>query len=66
MADTTGCGDVFHGAVAYRIARDGLPAVVDRFPSVLAWAARVAAVRITTVGPHAWRTDPRLAELARV
>lgn len=63
--DTLGAGDVFHGAVAFAIARDGLAAVVADFPAVLVWASRVAAVRITTVGPHAWRTDPRLQELAR-
>ncbi|MHA3704259.1 PfkB family carbohydrate kinase [Jatrophihabitans sp. YIM 134969] len=64
VVDTLGAGDVFHGAVAHRIAERGLPAVVEQFPAVLDWAARVAAVRVTTVGPHAWRSDPRLAELA--
>ena len=62
--DTLGAGDVFHGAVAFAVARDGLAAVIARFPEVLAWASRVAAVRISDVGPHAWRTDPRLAGLA--
>ena len=63
--DTLGAGDVLHGAVAFAVARDGLTAVVEGFPGVLAWASRIAAVRITTVGPHAWRTDPRLDGLSR-
>lgn len=63
--DTLGAGDVLHGALAFAIARDGLDVVLERFPDALARAARVAAVKVSTVGPHAWRTDPRLAALAR-
>ena len=57
-ADTAGAGDVFHGALAVAVARD--PAVAD-LPAALAYAAGVAAIRVTYPGPRAWLADPRLA-----
>ncbi len=46
--DTLGAGDAFHGAYAYRRAEDG------SFADRLAGAARVAALRVRTVGPRDW------------
>lgn len=63
--DTLGAGDVFHGAVAFAVAQHGLSAAIADWPGVLTFAAAVAGVRVTTVGPLTWRSDARLVELAR-
>jgi len=57
VVDTTGCGDVFHGAYAAALAR-GLP-VAERFR----WAAAAAALKATRPGGQAGA--PTLAELTR-
>lgn len=49
--DTAGAGDVFHGALAVAVARD--PGIAD-FPGALAYAVRMAGVRVTHRGPRAW------------
>ncbi len=55
VVDTTGCGDVFHGAYAAALAR-GLP-VTDR----MRWAAAAAALKATRPGGQAGA--PTLSEL---
>lgn len=62
--DTSGAGDVFHGAVAYAIGCVGWPTAVALLPQVLAFATAVAGVRVGHRGPRAWLADPRLKELA--
>jgi len=57
--DTTGAGDVFHGALAVAVGRD--PRVPD-FPLTLQYAIEVAAVRVRHAGPRSWLTDPELAQ----
>ena len=52
VVDTLGAGDFFHGALAYRIATEGLDG--DRFPEDLAFAAEVTARSLTTVGTREW------------
>ncbi len=52
VVDTLGAGDFFHGALAYRIATQGLDG--DRFPADLAFAAEVTARSLTTVGTREW------------
>ena len=56
-ADTTGAGDVFHGALAVAAARD--PGLAD-LPAALRYAAGVAGIRVAHPGPRAWLGDPRL------
>jgi sugar/nucleoside kinase (ribokinase family) len=57
--DTTGAGDVFHGALAVAVGRD--PRVPD-FPLVLQYAIEVAGVRVRHPGPRSWLTDPDLRQ----
>ncbi|MGC4175047.1 PfkB family carbohydrate kinase [Demequina sp.] len=52
VVDTLGAGDFFHGALAHRIATQGLSG--DRFPEDLAFAADVVARSLTTFGTRAW------------
>jgi len=56
--DTLGAGDAFHGAVIHELARGGPGAdgteVAGRAGQVLGAAARVAALRVTVLGPRAW------------
>jgi len=49
--DTSGAGDVFHGALAVAIARD--PDITD-FADALRYAVRVAGLRVTHHGPRSW------------
>lgn len=63
--DTLGAGDAFHGALAWALATR--PAALDTAPGfagALAFAAEIAAVRVTVAGPRRWLADPRLAALA--
>jgi len=55
--DTTGAGDVFHGALAVAVGRD--PRVPD-LPLVLQYAIEVARVRVRHPGPRSWLADPEL------
>jgi sugar/nucleoside kinase (ribokinase family) len=55
--DTTGAGDVFHGALAVALAGD--PEVVD-LPAALRYAVTIAGIRVGHAGPRAWLHDPRL------
>jgi sugar/nucleoside kinase (ribokinase family) len=48
--DTLGAGDAFHGAAALALAQG------QGWPDTLAFAARVAAVRVQHPGPRAWRS----------
>ncbi len=60
--DTLGAGDAFHGAYAYLVTDGSLTT-----PERLAGAARVAALRVSVVGPRAWLSLlPGAAELAPV
>ena len=52
VVDTLGAGDFFHGALAHRIAAEGLDG--DRFPDDLAFAAEVTARSLTSFGTRAW------------
>ena len=52
VVDTLGAGDFFHGALAHRIAAEGLDG--DRFPEDLAYAAEVTARSLTTFGTRQW------------
>lgn len=60
--DTLGAGDVFHGALCWAVAL-GADVVVPE--AAVRFAAAVAALRCSIVGPRAWLDDPALAELAR-
>ena len=55
--DTSGAGDVFHGALAVAVGRD--PRVPD-FPLALEYAVGVAGIRVRHPGPRAWLSDPEL------
>ena len=55
--DTSGAGDVFHGALAVAVGRD--PRVPD-FPLVLQFAIEVAGIRVRHSGPRGWLQDPEL------
>lgn len=56
-ADTSGAGDVFHGALAVAIGRD--PGITD-LVAALAQAVAVAGIRVAHPGPRAWLRDSRL------
>ncbi|WP_433795553.1 PfkB family carbohydrate kinase [Actinoplanes sp. CA-252034] len=47
--DTAGAGDAFHGALAVALARGDLI-----LPDAVAYACRIAAVRVRHAGPRAW------------
>jgi sugar/nucleoside kinase (ribokinase family) len=52
--DTAGAGDAFHGALAVALAR-GQSAHGDLdLPGAIAYASRIAAVRVMHAGPRAW------------
>jgi sugar/nucleoside kinase (ribokinase family) len=55
--DTTGAGDVFHGALVVAVATH--PQVLD-LAAMLAHATGIAAIRVSHAGPRAWLADPRL------
>jgi len=57
--DTLGAGDVFHGALAWALARRPEAA----FPAALALAAEIAAMRCSFAGQRTWLTSPRLSEV---
>lgn len=57
--DTTGAGDVFHGAFAYAVAGAG-DLDEARFTSALARAAAVAAASCRSFGTREWMTTDRL------
>ncbi|RZU48300.1 sugar/nucleoside kinase (ribokinase family) [Krasilnikovia cinnamomea] len=59
--DTAGAGDVFHGALAVAVARDG---ALSDLPGSLGYAVAVAGIRVGHAGPRAWLADPRLATLS--
>ena len=64
-ASTLGAGDVFHGALAWALARlhaSGLAVPQDPTPQI-AFAASVATLSTRTFGTRAWRSDPGLTEL---
>ncbi len=53
--DTLGAGDVFHGAAAWALCREGgLGAMPRRLPEILGFACRVAAERVQVAGARAW------------
>lgn len=56
VRDTLGAGDFFHGAVAARIAADGLDAAL--FPDQLEWASRVAGASLASFGTREWLRSP--------
>ncbi|GAA4977287.1 PfkB family carbohydrate kinase [Actinoplanes utahensis] len=47
--DTAGAGDAFHGALAVALARGDLD-----LPAAIAFASRVAAIRVSHAGPRSW------------
>ncbi|BEL07489.1 PfkB family carbohydrate kinase [Actinoplanes sichuanensis] len=47
--DTAGAGDAFHGALAVALARGDLD-----LKATIAYASRIAAIRVTHAGPRAW------------
>jgi sugar/nucleoside kinase (ribokinase family) len=49
--DTSGAGDVFHGALAVAVARD--PRITD-LAGAIREAVRVAGIRVAHAGPRAW------------
>jgi sugar/nucleoside kinase (ribokinase family) len=55
--DTTGAGDVFHGALAVAVARD--PRVTD-LADALGYAVAIAQVRVRHPGARTWLSDPAL------
>ncbi|WP_052450422.1 PfkB family carbohydrate kinase [Actinomyces polynesiensis] len=64
-ASTLGAGDVFHGALAWALARlhaAELAVPQDPTPQIT-FAASVATLSTCTFGTRTWRSDPRLAEL---
>ncbi|WP_075893027.1 carbohydrate kinase family protein [Actinomyces provencensis] len=64
-ASTLGAGDVFHGALAWALARlhaSGLAVPQDPTPQI-AFAASVATLSTRTFGTRVWRSDPGLTEL---
>ena len=56
VVDTLGAGDVFHGAMTFRIASLGLD--LDRLPQDLEWSARVAGASLRSFGTRAWLDQP--------
>lgn len=56
VVDTLGAGDFFHGALAHRIATQGLSG--ERFAEDLAFAADAVAGSLTTFGTRAWLGGP--------
>jgi sugar/nucleoside kinase (ribokinase family) len=52
--DTSGAGDAFHGALAVALARG------ESLRSSIAYAIRVAGVRVTHPGPRGWLSSPGL------
>jgi len=59
--DTTGAGDVFHGALAVAVARD--PFLDGGLVRALRFATAVAGVRVAHAGARAWLADPALAAM---
>jgi len=57
VRDTLGAGDAFHGALAWALGSRALPAAI-------AFAVRVASLRVTFTGPRAWLDDAALGRLA--
>lgn len=57
--DTSGAGDVWHGAFALAVARLGRVPVAAELPSMIEYANRAAAVRIQHEGARAW-VEPML------
>ena len=55
--DTLGAGDAFHGALAWALGARDLPAAI-------AFAVRVASLRVRVPGPRAWLADGALRQLA--
>lgn len=53
--DTLGAGDVFHGAAAWALCREGgLTTLPQRLPEILQFACGVAAERVQVAGARAW------------
>lgn len=67
IKDTLGAGDVFHGALAFELARGGPAPGPSGFPRVLRRAAAVAAAACGSFGTRTWMGDDpgRPAEEAR-
>jgi Sugar kinases, ribokinase family len=64
-ASTLGAGDVFHGALAWALARrhsSGLVVPQDPTPLII-FAASVATLSTRSFGTRAWRSEVELAEL---
>jgi sugar/nucleoside kinase (ribokinase family) len=55
--DTSGAGDVFHGALTVAVARD--PRIID-LVGALTYAIAVAGVRVAHAGPRQWLSDAAL------
>lgn len=59
VRDTLGAGDVWHGALAYGIARLGRVPTADDLPALIRGANEVAAARVSRVGARTWTEDLR-------
>lgn len=57
--DTSGAGDVWHGAFTLAVARQGRPPTAAELPSMIEYANRAAAIRIQHEGARAW-VEPML------
>jgi sugar/nucleoside kinase (ribokinase family) len=57
--DTSGAGDVWHGAFTLAVARQGRAPTAAELPSMIEYANRAAAIRIQHEGARAW-VEPML------
>ena len=57
--DTSGAGDVWHGALAFGIGRLGHVPTPDELPGLIDLANRVAGVKVRHVGPRGWVDEVR-------
>ncbi|TCP57215.1 sugar/nucleoside kinase (ribokinase family) [Tamaricihabitans halophyticus] len=59
VRDTLGAGDVWHGALAFAIAKLGRVPGAGELPAVLVEANRVASIRVGHSGARSWFTEVR-------
>jgi sugar/nucleoside kinase (ribokinase family) len=57
--DTSGAGDVWHGALTFGVARLGRVPGPAELPALIEMANRVAAVKVSHVGPRGWVDEVR-------
>jgi sugar/nucleoside kinase (ribokinase family) len=57
--DTSGAGDVWHGALTFGIGRLGRVPTADELPGLIDLANRVAGIKVRHVGPRGWVDEVR-------